>query len=230
VSSFPTAPSGPRPPGPGGGAFRLGHHGVPAAARWHGRAELRADLRAASLLAGGLVLAGVPAGLLWWWLAPRADFRVTADGPVPIGPPPMEISAADDSVFVLILAGLGLLAGLVAWLLRGRRGVAILAALALGATGAAVVAWRLGELLAPAPTDAELTHVGGVVTTPVDLSAVPALAAAPFVAVLAYLVGALAARDDGLGRTGEPPGLLPSEAAHPGEEPAGEEPVDARAR
>jgi hypothetical protein len=222
VSSLPPVPDGP-PRDDAGGAFTLRSPGaIPAAARWRGRAELRADLRSAAAVAGALLLAGLPAGVLWWWLAPRADFRITADGPAAIGQPSQELSVADDSVFVLILAGLGLLAGVLAWRLRRRRGVAVVVALALGAAAAAVVAWQLGELLGPPPTHAELADVGRTVTTPVRLAALPALAVAPFCAVLAYLVGVVVARGDDLGRTGDPPGVLAAPST--GEE-AGEEPV-----
>ena len=227
MSSLPPVRSGPSADD-AGGAFTLGAHGaIPSAARWRGRAELRADLRSALALTGGLLLAGVPAGLLWWWLAPRADYRITSDGLVAVGQPPRELAVGDDSVLVLVLGGLGLLAGGLAWaVLRRRRGGAVAIALAAGAALAAVVAWQLGELLGPGPTAAELAHVGGVVTLPLRLAAVPALAVAPFSAVLAYLVGALVAREDDLGRTGAPPGVLPGA----GEPATGEEPVDAGAR
>jgi hypothetical protein len=230
VSSLPPQ----RDPDAPGGAFRLRSPGaIPAAARWRGRAELRADLRSAVALAGGMLLAGLPAGLLWWGLAPRADFRITADGAAPVGRPSPELAVSVDSVLVLILAGLGLLAGTLAWAMRRRRGVAIVAALAVGAAGAAVVAWQLGQLLAPPPTQAELADVGRVVTTPLRLAAVPALAVAPFSAVFAYLVGALVARGDDLGRVGPHPGGRPGSDAgqeRAGEEAAGDEPVDAGAR
>jgi hypothetical protein len=231
VSSSPPAPAGPPPHAADGprGAFALGSPAaIPAHARWGGRAELRADLRAALTIAGCLLVAGLPAGLLWWGLAPRADFRITADGPVPVGQPSRELSVADDSVLVLVLVGLGVLAGGLAWALRRRRGVAVVAALALGAGAAAVVAWQLGELLGPGPTEAQLADVGRVVTTPLRLSAVPALAVAPFSAVLAYLVGVVVARGDDLGRAGVRP-VEPTEAVAGGA-PAGEESVDAGAR
>jgi Protein of unknown function (DUF2567) len=201
VSSLPPVPAGP-PRDDAGGAFTLRSPGaIPAAARWRGRAELRADLRSAAAVAGALLLAGLPAGVLWWWLAPRADFRITADGPAAIGQPSQELSVADDSVFVLILAGLGLLAGVLAWRLRRRRGVAVVVALALGAAAAAVVAWQLGELLGAGPTPAQLHDVGARVTTSLTLGSVPALATAPFAALLAYVVGALHAPGEDLGRT-----------------------------
>jgi hypothetical protein len=184
---------------------------------------VRADMRSSVRLVAALALTGIPAGLLWRGLAPRADFRVTDSGPVPVGEPSIELSVADDAVLVLVLAALGLLAGAAAWALRRRRGVATIAALALGTGLAALLAWRLGEVLAPGPTEAELGEVGALVTTPLRLAALPALAAAPFCAVLAYLVATLVARSDDLGRT---PDLGSSEPSAP---PPAEEPADATA-
>jgi LPXTG-motif cell wall-anchored protein len=175
-------------------------HAVPAAAYWHGRRELRADLRSSAGVVLALALAGVPAGLLWWWLAPRADFRITGTGPVVLGNPSEELLVGDDVMFVLVLAGLGLLAGAVAWWLRRRRGVATVFALAIGATAAAVVAWRIGELLGHGPTDAQLAHVGARVTTALRLGGLPALFVGPFAAVFAYLVPVLVTHGDDLGR------------------------------
>jgi hypothetical protein len=148
-----------------------------------------------------LALTGLPLGLGWWLLAPRADFRVTVDGPVVIGSPPAELLVADDAVFVLIVAVAGLLMGAGAWFMRRRRGVATMVALPLGAALAAAVAWQLGELLGSGPSAAELDSVGSVVTTALQLGSLPALAVAPFTAIAAYLVGVLYASDDGLGRT-----------------------------
>jgi hypothetical protein len=179
------------------GADHLPH----PADRWNGRQELRADLRPAALLALALAGVGVPAGLVWWALAPRADFRITADGPQVIGSPSGELLVADDAVFVLVLAVVGLLGGLAAWLLRRHRGVVLVAATAVGATAAGAVAWLLGELLGSGPSKAELADVGGTVTTGLELGATAALAVAPFVAVLVYLIGVIINADDGLGRT-----------------------------
>ncbi|MGY2128059.1 DUF2567 domain-containing protein [Blastococcus sp. SYSU DS0617] len=172
--------------------------------RWLARQELRADLRPAVLLALALAGAGVPAGLLWWVLAPRADFRITADGPVVIGSPSLELLVADDAIFVLVMAVVGLLAGLAAWPLRRHRGVTILGALAVGATASGAVAWLVGEMLGEGPTEAELSEVGRVVTTGLDLGATAALAVAPFVAVLVYVLGVIVNADEGLGRTDAP--------------------------
>jgi LPXTG-motif cell wall-anchored protein len=170
---------------------------------------VRADLRSSAGIVLALAVAGVPAGLLWWWLAPRADFRVTDAGPVPIGTPSVELLVADDAVFALIMAGVGLLAGAAAWLLRRRRGVATVLALAVGACLTAVVAWQLGELLGTGPSRAQIDDVGARLTTSLTLGSPPAMALAPFTALLAYVVAVLHAPHDHLGRT-EPDGGAPA--------------------
>ena len=150
-----------------------------------------------------LTLVGLPAGLVWWALAPRATYRITSDGAVLLGADPTaELRIADDGVFALVLAGVGLICGLVVWQLRRRRGVATVVALGVGTSATAALAWQLGQLLGPGPTRAELTHVGAHVTTALSLGSFAALAVAPFAALLAYLVGVVYARGDDLGRTG----------------------------
>ena len=177
----------------------------PAGPYWRGWPEIRADLRSAAWLVVGLAVAGLPVGVVWWLLAPRADYRITADGPVALGDPTAELLVADDVLFALVLAGAGLLAGTVAWRLRRRRGVAVLVALALGAALSGAVAWQVGEFLGAGPSQADLADVGRVVTTPLSLGSLAALAVAPFTAVLAYLVAVLYVADDGLGRTADVP-------------------------
>jgi hypothetical protein len=164
-------------------------------------AEIRTDLRAGALTTLGIALAGVPAALVWWWLAPSADFRITADGPVPVGAEPSpELMVGVDVVFALVVAGLGLLAGLAVWFLYARRGLGGLLALAVGTAAAGVLAWQVGGLLRPSPTDAELAHVGARVTTGLELNSLPALAVGPFVAVLVYVLAAVLDGRDDLGR------------------------------
>jgi uncharacterized protein DUF2567 len=161
----------------------------------------RDDLRSALVTVLALAVSGLVAGGLWLWLAPRADYRVTATGVEPIGAAPSpELFMADDGVFVLIMAGLGLLAGTAVWSRRRRRGALTLAALAVGMLIAGLIAWQLGEWAGRGPTEADLADVGATVTTALSLGATAALAVGPFFAVLAYLVAtSLTPRED-LGR------------------------------
>jgi hypothetical protein len=201
AAPFPTAPPVPDGPVPHPPARRAGVPGLRGS---------RQDLRSALLTVLALAVAGLLAGGVWTWLAPRADYRVTATGVEPIGrAPSAELFMADDGVFVCILAALGLVAGLAVWLRRRRRGALTLLALATGMLAAGVVAWQVGEWAGPGPTKAELADVGRTVTTALSLNATAALAVGPFVAVLIYLVAtALTSRTD-LGRTEDEPADLP---------------------
>jgi Protein of unknown function (DUF2567) len=192
---------------------------APAARLWSPWQEARRDWRWLLGLFCGLAVTGAPLGVLWWALAPRADYRITSGGPVPIGTLSEEILVADDGIFVLIVAALGLVAGVLTWLVRRRRGVAALLGVALGTSAGAALAWQVGELLGPGPSRSALTHVGGTVTTSLTLGMLPALAVGPFVAVLVWVVGTLYSRNDALGRgpsPGDVPPALPSAPA-PGE-------------
>lgn len=191
VSSSPTVPA----PSPGAAPSS-----PPAGAPWSPWREARRDARWAVGVFGVLALAGVPLGVLWWALAPRADYRITSSGPAVIGNPSDELLFADDGVFVLIVAGLGLLAGVLTWLVRRRRGLAGLLGVALGTLAGSALAWQVGELLGPPPTKAALAHVGARVTTSLTLGSLPALAVGPFFALLVWLVATLYAHGDGLGR------------------------------
>ncbi|QXG75785.1 DUF2567 domain-containing protein [Modestobacter sp. L9-4] len=206
---LPGAPSGAESPGgQPGGVEPVGEPGPPvppwAQARRAGVPGLRGsrqDLRTGLLTVLVLALSGLPAGALWLWLAPRADYRVTETDVVPVsGLPNSELFMSDDGVFVLVLAALGLLAGLVVWRLRSRRGALLLTALATGVLAAGVVAWQLGAWLGAGPTEADLTEVGRTVTTGLGLRATAALAVGPFLAVVVYLVAATYTSRQDLGR------------------------------
>jgi hypothetical protein len=171
---------------------------------------MRADLRGSLVLVGVLLLAGAAAGPLWWALAPRATFEVTADGLVPVGHPSAELPIADDGVLTLVLAGLGLVAGLAAWRVRRHRGVAIVLALAVGTVLASLAAWQLGELLGAGPSPAELAAVGTRVITPLRLGSPAALAVAPFLAVLGYVVSTLLTASEDLDRPDPVPAAPPA--------------------
>ncbi|MEI4270976.1 DUF2567 domain-containing protein [Klenkia sp. LSe6-5] len=168
----------------------------------------RADLPAAALVVAALAVLGVGVGLLWVWLAPRAQFTVTsADGGLEVtggGLVDPELFMGDDGVYVLLMAGLGVLAGLVVWLRSSRRGVVTLLGVALGMLAASVTAWQVGALLGRAPSADELSTVGTVVTTALDLNMRAALAVGPFVAVLVQVVAAVLASRDDLGRADAP--------------------------
>jgi hypothetical protein len=196
---------------------------LPAVRVGSGLAGSRADVPAAALTVVVLAVLGLGVGLLWVWLAPRAQFTVTsADGGLEVtggGLVDPELFMGDDGVYVLLMAGLGLLAGLAVWLRTARRGVVALVAVAVGMLAASVTAWQLGALLGKPPTADELSTVGAVVTTALDLNMLAALAVGPFTAVLVQVVAAVLAHHDDLGR----PEIEPSVPAYAAPGP----PVDA---
>lgn len=202
---------------------------LPAVRVQSGLRGARGDLPAAVLTVVVLAVLGLGVGLLWVWLAPRAQFTVTsADGGLQVvggGLVDPELFMADDGVYVLLMAGLGLVAGLVVWLRASRRGVVALVGVALGMLAASVTAWQVGALLGKPPTADQLSTVGTVVTTALDLNMLAALAVGPFAAVLVQVVAAVLAHRDDLGRPDPQPvaltpaGAGPTADAGPGTEP-----------
>jgi hypothetical protein len=162
--------------------------------------DARDDLRAAFVVVGTLTVAGGAAGVLWWALAPRADFTVVDGGVAPVGDVSNELLVSDDGVYVLVLAGLGLLAGLAVWALRRHRGVPLLLALAAGMLAASGVAWQVGEVLGRGPAASRLADVGATVTSSLTLGALAALGVGPLVAVLVYVIATVFVSDDEIGR------------------------------
>ncbi|KWV34195.1 DUF2567 domain-containing protein [Micromonospora rifamycinica] len=171
----------------------------------------RADRRPGRTLAvaGALVLGvaalGGPLGLLWAALAPDTPVRKTAEGAVYAQPQPEQPIAAD-GWFSLLGLGFGVLAAIAVWtLLRRRRGPVDLAALTVGALGAALVAWQLGRrigldgyqrLLATAPAGTPfdkpadlraggIERIFGVLPVPYGNLLLPAFAAAVTYTLLA---------------------------------------------
>ncbi|SDG57637.1 DUF2567 domain-containing protein [Klenkia brasiliensis] len=200
-----TAAQSPSPaPAPGPQPVPADEHPPAVRAGVPGLRGSRGDVRGAVVTVVVLAVLGLAAGLLWVWLAPRAQFTVTStDGAVQVtggGLVDPELFASDDGVFVLLLGGLGLLAGLLGWLRRRRRGVVTLVGLAVGMLAASVTAWQLGAVLGRGPSREQLSTVGTVVTTAVDLNMLAALAVGPFAAVLVYVVATVLASRDDLGR------------------------------
>jgi hypothetical protein len=104
-------------------------------------------IEVAAALAVVVVLTGLGAGLAYVWAAisPRTVLEMTAEGAVYTEPHP-EGYVAGESVYLLMTAGLGILAPVAVWLLvRRRRGPILLAGLAVGSVaGATLMAW-LGQ-------------------------------------------------------------------------------------
>jgi hypothetical protein len=192
-----------------------GPHGSLDPGPWHadvpmpfrGAFALR-DLRNAGLAAVVVAALGVPVGLLWAALGPRAPVLVTADGAVSAENAP-EAFVGADGTFGALGIGAGFLIGAALYLWRRGRGPWMAVGLAVGSLAGAFLASKVGhlvglgayqELLAAEPT-------GRVVERPVGLRAHGMLFLQPLVAVVVYVLAAGWSRFGDLGRIvpGEPP-------------------------
>lgn len=108
------------------------------------RTRLVADAQAALALMAGSVLLGAPAGLLWSVVAPRVHIIVSAQG---LDAGDLESDKAfigADGTYFLLMLGMGLLCGLVAWWVFRRSGPVTVLALVVGGGVAALVAASVG--------------------------------------------------------------------------------------
>jgi hypothetical protein len=188
------------------------------------RRPLGPTLRAAALALAVPVVLGAPVGLLWRWLSPAGQVVQTAQGPYPLDPQP-EQYVATDGWFALLGLTFGVLVAVAAWrLLRRWRGPVQLAAVALGTSGGAVLAWLTGRL--PGHGDFEqwrrTAQAGAITVQPPDLRAYGVLLVPAFAAVIAYTLLAGWSHDPylepdaGAGlSSGSPDAPAPTAAAEP---------------
>src|ERR1051326_5927665 len=136
-----------------------------AADRWYTK------LLVAVLTAGVVFGLGAPLGWLWSAVSPRMPVRVESDG-VYLIDVYGEQRAAQDSLFVLISIGAGILIAVLAWiLLRRFRGVPVVAALAIGGGAAGWFMWWIGHNIGRAHAESlrKTAPVGTVLRWPIDL-------------------------------------------------------------
>jgi Protein of unknown function (DUF2567) len=169
------------------------------------RRSWRSTARAVALITLVTSAAGVPFGLVWAWLAP--DIRVfrTDEGTYPVDPQPEQFIAAD-GWFALLGLGFGLAAAIAAWsLVRRHRGPVLLAAAALGALGAATVAWQVGRRLGLDAYErwAAAAAAGSIGWQPPDVRAPSVLLVPAFATVIMFTLLAGWSHDPDLG--GDPP-------------------------
>lgn len=201
----PTAPSGPpeesppqavSPSVPGSG---LSMPVAGPATPWHaslrpGPREIARSTRLASLLC----LVGLPVGLLWWLVAPRRAYEVTADGAFAVVSE-SEAAVGSDGWLLLMLTVVAVVSAAAAWWGVRPRGPFVPIGLAVGMVGCGLLAWLTGSLLGPGPTAADLSDVGTEVLGPLQLGAIGVLVVGPFVAVAGYAFGVCLTRRDDLG-------------------------------
>ncbi|MDS1269363.1 hypothetical protein RIF23_03535 [Lipingzhangella sp. LS1_29] len=156
---------------------------------------MRVQLVTGATVAAAVAVLGVPAGLLWWWLVPRAEVIVAPDGTTHPGPLPEALFAAD-GYFAVITAGVGLVCGYLAYIAQYRWSarlhtdlrLVVLVGLAVGAVLGALFAWAVGVAadLPGVERALEETEPGQVVPAPLGIRAYGALVFWPFLALTQY--------------------------------------------
>ncbi len=150
---------------------------------------LRVEALTALVVLAGVAVLGVPVGLLWRALAPRAVALVSNGSVDLVNSETKAFIAADGTLFLLSLAA-GVLAAAAAWWLARDRGVGALLGLVVGAALAAYLAGRIGLLGQDRQallSGVRAGRVTGRVDLPLQLRARPVLLAWPAAAALTWV-------------------------------------------
>lgn len=158
----------------------------------------RAEWRLSGALFGALVLLGVPLGALWEVISPPGPLGVRL--PAGIEADESQAFVEADGRFAVMVLIVGLVAGVVAWLLKAARGVVLAVALTAGTLASSLIADLVGHLLrGPGPTQ----HHGGLTYyqhLPLQVRMPALLLLESVVALLVYAVCVAFAERDDLGR------------------------------
>jgi hypothetical protein len=166
------------------------------------QAERVAQVRVAVLLVLGLAAIGAALGVLWQAWSPPGPFGIIFG--TGTQPDETEAWAAADGRFAVIVAAVGLVAGIVGWLLRRARGPYVVIALGAGGIGGAALTGWIGHLLrGKAHTFACFPAGGKAACTdhlPLALHMTGLLYVEPALAILVYGLLVAFAHHDDLGR------------------------------
>jgi len=165
--AYPTSPFYPADPGTPSAPITPGDPGyAPARYVWPSEVEPprppdpggRSQTAMAAAVTVVIGVLGFAVGWLWYHVAPRIDI-IKVDGGYAYANAEPEQGIAADGWFLIIGIALGLVLGVVVWLLLPRfRGVGMLIALTLGSVLGAWAAWWLGYRLARADFTAAAAH------------------------------------------------------------------------
>lgn len=162
---------------------------------------VKADLLPAVSVLSMVGLLGIPLGWIWSRLAPPQQVRVFPDNELV----PLQLESwhrfDDLAIFLLLGMAAGVLAGVVVWLLRERRGPVVLIAAVLGSLLAGWLSMQMGTAFADGLyTVTGTPEVGDVLERVPVLESAWVLLAQPMMVALTY--GMLAAwnSQDDLGR------------------------------
>ncbi len=178
---------------------------------------------ALAVVVSGLV--GLPAGLVWWLVAPLSPVEKRADGLYRAGGEGDESLIAADVRFGVVTVVAAIAVTIVLYLRTRPARLGPLIGIAIGGVVGAVVAWQTGAFLGPdaVRTTARSVRVGGSFDGPLTVSATGMLLVWPLAAVITYFAATAAAEhsetapvDDRASEPGLPtPGVSPFDPAPP---------------
>lgn len=145
----------------------------PAGARRY-RPEIRHQAAVGGMFAAVLTVLGVPIGLVWSAIAPRAGLVVIAPGQAVPADPESTAYMTGDGQFALLTMGAGAVVAVIAYTVAGRRtGTGAVLGLAAGGVLGSLIAWLLGTWPAAAGYRQALrgAHPGDQLTAALDLHA-----------------------------------------------------------
>jgi hypothetical protein len=168
-----------------------GQEAVPADRPHDGGPAVR---RAVLVVLAVCVVVGVLQGVVWAFTAPGIPYQVLADGRFGGLPTTSTYHFVGVAIFALSGIAIGILLAVGGWQVRSARGWQMLLALVGGSLLGALIAWVVGELLAPGtdPASVGATDAGSIVVaapstgTMLVVLAQPAFAAAVYTFLVAW--------------------------------------------
>ncbi len=148
-----------------------------------------ADIRDGAAIMLVVGVAGLLLGLLWLWLAPRAQYVSNGEA-VFLRNTESEARIGADATYFLLAVGMGVLSAVLVFLWRRRGGVPQVVGLALGSCFGALLGWRTGLWLGPSSDVAAAALKAGKgvpFDAPMQLLAHGVLLAWPMVALVVHL-------------------------------------------
>jgi hypothetical protein len=148
-----------------------------------------------------VLVGGAALGVAWWWLAPTAVARVE-DGSVVLQGH-QELQVAQDGWFAVVVCAAGVLVATVLAMRHSRRPAVEAVLAAVGLAAAALIAWRVGTWLGPAPLVDQVRAGSTRPVTPLVLhTPEPLLLLGPLLFSLTRFVAALLTGDPAVGGRG----------------------------
>lgn len=156
---------------------------------WRHRSEIGRQAAVGGTFAAVLTVLGVPIGLVWSAIAPRAALVAIGAGQAVPADPESTAYMTGDGQFALLTMGTGAVVAVVAYLVAGRRtGTGAVLGLAAGGVLGSLIAWLLGTWPAADGYHQALrgAHAGDQLTAALDLHARGVLVLGALAAVAVY--------------------------------------------